>query len=97
MNANGIPLKISDSIYDAANSVFKEGRQNEVDFDNPEMVDIISFPSAWIDPKLQIGCYIETIMHQLCLGVAKSNFELCSIWGKAKKRTLPSDKTRKNY
>lgn len=86
MKANGLPDKIIEEAYKVATGVVKDRRQSLVDFTDPEGIDQLRFPAAWIDSNQKMGHYIETVMHQLFLGIAKSNFELCSNWNKQKKR-----------
>lgn len=84
--ANGVAPKHAKELIDIARSAVKEGRAETVNYNDPEGIDKFRFPAAWIDPQLNVKDYIETIMHEVFLGVAESNFELCSLWNKAKTR-----------
>ena len=86
LNSNGIPDKYASDLWTAARNVVQNDSQDDVNFHDPEKIDSFHFPAAWIDPNLEVPAYIETLMHQLCLGLAQSNFALSSLWNKQRKR-----------
>ena len=86
LNSNGIPLKYANQVWEAVQKVIKDGQEGNVNFDDNEGIGTFRFPAAWIDPNLQVSDFIETLMHEMCLGLGESNFELCSIWNKTRKR-----------
>lgn len=67
-----------------------------IDYNDPEGIGSFRFPASWIG-DLSLHQYIELAMHQLFLGIAKSNFELVNKWikgsgfgtSKLKKRVNP--------
>ena len=86
LNLNGIPLKYANQVWEAVQNVIKDGQQANVNFDDDESIGAFRFPAAWIDPHLKVSDFIETLMHELCLGLGESNFDLCGIWNKKRKR-----------
>lgn len=86
LTANGISPKHGSKLCIIAKDAKKNGRARDVNYNDPEGIDNFRFPAAWIDPNLQISDYIETVMHELFLGIAESNFELCSLWNKSGNR-----------
>lgn len=86
LTSNGIAPKYANELCNIAKAAKKEGRANAIDYKDPEKVDKFRFPAAWIDQNLSIRDYIETVMHEICLGVTEANFELCSLWMKARGR-----------
>mgnify|MGYP000464494245 CR=1 FL=1 len=86
LTANGIAPKHATELWSVASNARKDGRH--INYDDPEGIGGFRFPAAWIDPNLSVKDYIETVMHELALGVAESNFELCSLWNKGKGRDL---------
>jgi hypothetical protein len=64
-------------IYVAAKKAFKEGQL--IDWTDPYFVGQYRFPAAWV-ADLEVGSYIELLMHLLFLGIAASNFDLCGVY-----------------
>lgn len=86
LKANGLKDDAAEYLFDVAKAAEKEGRANEINYNDPEGIDKFQFPASWLEPNFGIKQYIETVMHEICLGVAQGNFELCSIWNKSRGR-----------
>lgn len=86
LTSNGIAPKYGTELCRIAKEAKKAGRAENVCYNDPERIDEFEFAAAWIDPNLSVKDFIETIMHELFLGVAESNFELCSLWNKERNR-----------
>ncbi len=86
LKENGIAPKLAEDLCNIAKDALKDGRAATVDYEDPEGIDLFRFTSSWIDPQLEVKDFIETLMHELFLGIGESNFELCSQWFKARNR-----------
>jgi hypothetical protein len=84
LEANGIAPKHAAELINVA--IDAKTHRRHINFDDPEGIDNFRFPAAWMDPNLTVTDYIETVMHEIALGVANSNFELCSQWNKNNSR-----------
>lgn len=82
----GIITKHQDEICDAGIAA----RGVDVDYNDPLCVGGWPFPPAWTG-DIEIEDYIEAVMHLLCLGIAKSVFELTSKWLLQKIAGKPKD------
>ena len=84
LEANGIAPKHAAELINVA--IDAKTHRRHINFDDPEGIDKFRFPAAWMDPNLTVTDYIKTVMHEIALGVANSNFELCSQWNKNNSR-----------
>ena len=72
--------KAANALWDSARDCAKHGAQNEVDYFENDRIHNFFFHPSWCASDLEVSDFIETVMHQLGLGVAQSNFELCSMF-----------------
>lgn len=72
----GVRKEIAAAIFDSAH----RNRRNheEVNYNEMDRVSDFLFPAAWYAP-LDFGNYMELVMHEIFLGVIKSNYELIEI------------------
>ena len=75
----GFPGKIRDEIWDVATKLRVGDTDEPVDYSSETHLSLFRYPASWSD-KLPLTSYIELAMHQLFLGIVKSNFELVSQW-----------------
>ena len=71
----GVNTAFSEVIWDSA----KQHRNEigDVDYTNPHGIgDHIQFPASWIG-NVPMEDYVEALMHQLFLGIAQTNMEIC--------------------
>ena len=70
----GIGPKVQDEIYEAA-VLLRQGGGPIVDFNSSKSLGDFYFPAPWFG-HLTIDDYIEMLMHEIFLGLAKTNREL---------------------
>lgn len=72
----GVPDRVQEQVHKAAVAA----RDMEVDDSKPDWLGEFQLPAPWIDGDISLQMYIEAIMHQLFLGIAKQNYLLCQRW-----------------
>ena len=74
----GIGPKTAEKLHECARQCAKDKEQEQVDYTEEEKIHTFAFPPSWCHGELEMSDYIETVMHQIGLGVGKSNYELFS-------------------
>ena len=73
--------KAAEDLWNSARSCAEEQKQNEVDCSLNDRVHTYHFHPSWNDASdLDVSDFIETAMHQLGLGIAQANFDLCNMF-----------------
>ena len=71
----GVNKAVAKELYKHAQSILKNKSQENIDYQSPHGIGGMEFPAAW-SGDLPIDAYIELMMHELYLGIAKSNMSL---------------------
>ena len=76
----GVSNELGGQLHEAAINCRKAKQQDTIDYSNPIGIGTFTFPAVWLSTHLQLADHIEAAMHQLFLGIAKSNLELTDMW-----------------
>ena len=75
----GINQITQDKLWRIAEEHISNPAGNNINWGSDTGIGSFSFPAAWVGP-LPLAGYLETVMHQIFLGLAKSNFTLIINW-----------------
>ena len=76
----GVGPRAADDLFDSARKCAEEEQQGEVDYFQDDKIHTFVSPPSWCQGGLEVDDFIETVMHQLGLGIAKYNHELCCMF-----------------
>ena len=90
----GVAADLSAQLFELASSCKRLRKQEEIKYNSNNGIHGFSttdqngaaidhdfeWPAPWMDKEMLLSGFIEAIMHQLFLGVEKSNFELTGKW-----------------
>ena len=79
----GVSTGLTEELHEAAKATGTD--QQAVDYSDPTGIGSFKFPAAWTSKEVLLTDFVETVMHQLFLGIAESNFELINKWLKESK------------
>ena len=84
----GISTELAEELHEDCkrfHSARSAQEQQPVDYKDPLGIGNFKFPAAWTSKEVMLPDFVETVMHQLFLGIAESNFELINKWLKESK------------